>query len=227
MDEKIITEAFNKIIKQYTSANELYNSITNNGELSINICDKEPIDSYNKENDKQKILMRIKHVNRYLTFIKQHIDLVTDRVNDVPPYNVALEIIENNNSANEEWTTLTDEIYNTLNIDSDDEDHDMEEHDLDPADFFDNDSTPNEDIPEEYEDVDHVDDDNNSGTEITSKQIDSDISDDEELEVSEVEINNIKYYTTDEYCGKIYHILANDQIGKRVGFFTQGVADFY
>ena len=45
--------------------------------------------------------------------------------------------------------------------------------------------------------------------------------------VSEIEIDKVKYYTTDERSGKIYHILANDEIGKKVGIFNEGVATFY
>ncbi len=177
--------------------------------------------------------MRIKHIQRYLAFVKQHIETVVNRVNDIPPYNVVLEIIEDDSDTDTDWETLTDSIYNTLNIDSDDEQEKEEEHEIDPASFFDDISTPNEDIPEELEDGgDDEPTDSNNNTQDTCDQLipaepDPNASDEEELEVSEIEIDNIKYYTTDEYCGKIYHILANDQIGEKVGFFNHGVADFY
>jgi len=140
-------------------------------------------------------------------------------VRDVPPYSVSLDIIdpdagsqEQEHGDEEDLDRLIEDIYDTLNVDDSlssrgplgdpfDEDED------------DSDCSPCEGSP-------RVDDSSPS-------LVPDDESDDDELEVSEIEIDNVRYYTTDERSGKIYHVLANNDIGEKVGVFDEGVATFY
>lgn len=225
MDERILTETFDKIAKQYTAIEDILNSTEkpNRENLSIEIYSKSGQSSANSDSDnadkKQRMMMRVKHIERYLTFLTNHIDKVSATISDIPPYNVSLEIVEDacdtsSDDRTDDWDKITEEVYNTLSIESDDED-DIPE--IDPSNFFDDDDPPLKEDTDIVEDIPNTCD--NKGT--------PECSDDEELEVSEIEIDKVKYYTTDERSGKIYHILANDEIGKKVGIFNEGVATFY
>jgi hypothetical protein len=245
MDERIITETLGKIKNQYTQINELYKSvIKDNSDLSININDKsskyEPIND-DRSDTKLRILMRIKHIERYVMFMQNYMTSITNLINDIPPYNISLEIVDS--SAYDSITDsaklerLTEEIYNTINIDSDDDVSLDTPSFFDTLDDYDTNTQPNDDNDDpsgnhsgnmsSYDSEhkgDWEDDDENEDGENEDDHIHSDV---EELEVSEIEIDNVKYYTTDQFCGKIYHILANDEIGNKVGVFDQGIATFY
>ena len=225
MDERILTETFDKITKQYTAIKDILNSAEkpNRENLSIEVYSKSEQSSANSDSDnadkKQRMMMRVKHIERYLTFLTNHIDKVSTTISDIPPYNVSLEIVEDacdtsSDDRTDDWDKITEEVYNTLSIESDDED-DIPE--IDPSNFFDDDDPPLKEDTDIIEDIPNTCD--SKGT--------PECSDDEELEVSEIEIDKVKYYTTDERSGKIYHILANDEIGKKVGIFNEGVATFY
>ena len=224
MDERILTETFNKITKQYIAIQEIFGSVDkpDGKDLSIEVCnssDNSTVTSNPADNEikKQRMLMRIKHIERYLTFITNHMHKVTATICDIPPYNVSLEILDgSSDELPDDWDRITEEVYNTLNIESDDED---ELPDIDPAKFFEDDDDDPPLAEESGLDVEILDSCETADA--------SNCSDDEELEVSEVEIDKVKYYTTDERCGKIYHILANEEVGKKVGVFNEGIATFY
>jgi hypothetical protein len=235
MDERILIETFDKITKQYTAIRNILNSTRKvNGDISIEICNKssENTTSVNSgdTDKKQRMIMRMKHIERYLKFITNHIQKVSLVINDIPPYNIALEILED--SLNEschtediEWEKLTEEVYNTLNIESDDEyddNYDGEISELIPKYTLD-DNTPNEDTS-----LDIAIESDNDSDDPPLVEIDKfNDSDNEELNIFEIEIDKVKYYANDEHNGKIYHILANNVIGKKVGEFNEGVATFY
>jgi len=235
MDERILIETFDKITKQYTAIRNILNSTRKvNGDISIEICNKssENTTSVNSGDidKKQRMIMRMKHIERYLKFITNHIQKVSLVINDIPPYNIALEILED--SLNEschtediEWEKLTEEVYNTLNIESDDEyddNYDGEISELIPKYTLD-DNTPNEDTS-----LDIAIESDNDSDDPPLVEIDKfNDSDNEELNIFEIEIDKVKYYANDEHNGKIYHILANNVIGKKVGEFNEGVATFY
>ena len=245
MDERILIETFDKITKQYTAIRNILNSTSKvNGDISIEICNesRENTTSVNSGDidKKQRMIMRMKHIERYLKFITNHIQKVSFVINDVPPYNIALEILED--SLNEscdiedvEWEKLTEEVYNTLNIESDDEYEEYDDNcndncdggisELIPKDTLD-DNTPNEDPSLDI--AIESDNDSDDPPLIEIDEIDEiDDSDNEELDIFEIEIDKVKYYANDQHNGKIYHILANNVIGKKVGEFNEGVATFY
>ena len=216
MDERLLTEAFSKIKKQYNSIQSMIDTSDKPDRTNLSIelynnTDTKPntmVDTDKVADQKQRMLMRVKHIERYMKFIDSHIQKVTSMIADIPPYNVALEIHDDSakleTMCETDWDHITEEVYSTLNIGSDDEE-DIEE--IKPDDLLDDDDPP---LRDEVE----------SDKECTP-------SDDEDLEVSEVEIDQTKYYTTSEENGKIYHILADNSIGKKVGMFSKGVANFY
>ena len=225
MDERILTETFSKISKQYSAIRDILDTTDKADleDLSIEVRNRLDDSSHrdlSKNSDKkQRMLMRMKHIERYMSFLTIHLQKVTATICDVPPYNVSLEILEDScgnsiNDQRDEWEKVTEEVYSTLNIESDDED---EMPDVDPNDFFD------DDPPLDKEPNVDVDSSHDCPQLVTS----CDLSDEEELDVSEIEIDKVKYYTTDEFSGKIYHILSDDKIGKKVGIFNEGVATFY
>lgn len=221
MDERLLTEAFSKIKKQYNSIQSMIETSDkpDRSNLSIELYsspDSKPdkIADIDKIVDqKQRMLMRIKHIERYVKFIECHIQKVTSMIADIPPYNVALEIHDDSSEqdpvCDTDWDYITEEVYSTLNIESDDEDGIQE---IKPEDLFDDDDPP---LCHEVE---------GDKDEVPSDDVPSD---DDELKVIEVEIDNTKYYTTSEENGRIYHILADNKVGRRIGIFNKGVAEFY
>ena len=118
---------------------------------------------------------------------------------------------------------LIEEIYDTLNIDSDDSPGARASADA----FDDIHRRGFHDLFGGDEDEDDSDCSPCGGSPRGADVLSTEESDDDELEVSEIEIDSVKYYTTDERSGKIYHVLANDDIGERVGVFNEGIATFY
>ena len=224
MDERLLTETFIKIKKQYNAIQTVIETTkkSDTNDLSIQLYSNSDTGlNANKDNDngldqKQRMMMRMKHIERYIKFINTHMQNVSSIINDIPPYNVALEICDDNgkgkNGTTTDWDDITEQVYSTLKIESDDED-DVEE--IHQEDFFDDDPPLRDEIA--------------SDTETVKEDIleEENCSEDDELEVSEIEIDKVKYYTTNEENGKIYHILANDKIGRNIGIFNKGVAEFY
>ena len=245
MDERILVETFDKITKQYIAIRDIMKSTSKfSNDISIEIHDESREIVTNIESSdidkKQRMIMRMKHIERYFKFITNHIQKVSLAINDVPPYNIALEILESSfdKSSNIEWDKVTEEVYNTLNIESEDEDNcedyvdecidecDDEIFELDPKDILDN-NIPNESSSLELA----IDSDNDSDDppleDSFSKMNGSNDSDNKESDVFEIEIDKVKYYASDEQNGKIYHILSNSLIGKKVGEINKGIATFY
>ena len=124
MDERLLTETFTKIKKQYNAIQSIIDASGNpdRTNLSIELYDKlrsrpdtnTVIDMDKTTDQKQRMIMRIKHIERYLKFINNHIQKVSSMIHDMPPYNVALEIHDDfdESSVDEtiEWDDITEKV---------------------------------------------------------------------------------------------------------------------
>ena len=227
MNESAVTEIFGKLMKQCAQADALYGAMRRDRtDLSIRV--RSPTDAEEDDADsaatKLRILMHVKHIERHMSSLKEQVDATTGTVRDVPPYSVSLDIVdpdagpqEQEPEGEEDLDRLIEDIYDTLNVD--DSPGTGSPHDPPGVgDPFDEDEDDSNCRP--HEGSQRADDSSPSA-------VPDDESDDDELEVSEIEIDNVRYYTTDERSGKIYHVLANNDIGEKVGVFDEGVATFY
>ena len=104
MDERLLTETFIKIKKQYNAIQTVIETTkkSDTNDLSIQLYSNSDTGlNANKDNDngldqKQRMMMRMKHIERYIKFINTHMQNVSSIINDIPPYNVALEICDDN-----------------------------------------------------------------------------------------------------------------------------------
>ena len=128
MDERLLTEAFSKIKKQYNSIQSMIDTSDKPDRTNLSIelynnTDTKPntmVDTDKVADQKQRMLMRVKHIERYMKFIDSHIQKVTSMIADIPPYNVALEIqMTLMKLVRNRLGHITEEVYSTLNIGSD------------------------------------------------------------------------------------------------------------